>query len=60
MYVQYRQGDLIISDNLSVGHEASMQTQWPRSRVGLRVMHRTTVRGLKPPAKNYKPTSLEQ
>lgn len=49
----WRQGDFMISDNLAVGHEASVETQWPRSKVGLRVLHRTTVRGIEPPTKKY-------
>jgi alpha-ketoglutarate-dependent taurine dioxygenase len=49
----YKPGDFMISDNLALGHEATPETQWPRSKVGLRVMHRTTVKGFKPPAKNY-------
>ena len=31
----YREGDLIISDNLAVGHEASPDTQLPRDQVHL-------------------------
>ncbi|CAH1244029.1 Hypp7203 [Branchiostoma lanceolatum] len=46
-------GDFIISDNLAVGHEASPQTQLPVEQVGLRVLHRTTVKGTVPPKKNY-------
>eukprot|EP00884_Botryococcus_braunii_P003178 jgi/Botrbrau1/12861/Bobra.0188s0004.1 len=42
---QWRNGDFIMSDNLALGHEASPETQLPRSLVGLRVMHRTTVAG---------------
>ena len=52
-YFQWEAGDFIISDNLSVGHEASPQTQKPRIEVGLRVMHRTTVKGYHPPKKEY-------
>ncbi|XP_071117943.1 (R)-phenoxypropionate/alpha-ketoglutarate-dioxygenase-like [Haliotis cracherodii] len=44
-------GDFIISDNLSVGHEATPETQHPRSEVGLRVLHRTTVKGTHEPKK---------
>ncbi|XP_067119174.1 alpha-ketoglutarate-dependent taurine dioxygenase-like [Centruroides vittatus] len=50
---KWTQGDFIISDNLAVGHEASPQTQFPVSEVGLRVMHRTTVRGKSTPTKEY-------
>lgn len=39
----WEQGDFIMSDNAALGHEASPATQ--DLRYGLRVMHRTTVRG---------------
>lgn len=44
-------GDFIISDNLAVAHEASPQTQRPVEQVGLRVLHRTTVKGTHMPVK---------
>ncbi|XP_076449588.1 (3R)-3-[(carboxymethyl)amino]fatty acid oxygenase/decarboxylase-like isoform X1 [Babylonia areolata] len=44
-------GDFIISDNLAVGHEATPDTQRHVSEVGLRVLHRTTVRGKSTPMK---------
>jgi alpha-ketoglutarate-dependent taurine dioxygenase len=50
----YMPGDFIISDNAAVGHEASVETQASVDRVGLRVMHRTTVQGSEPPRKKYK------
>jgi alpha-ketoglutarate-dependent taurine dioxygenase len=43
--IQWEVGDFIISDNLAVGHEATPETQLPVSKVGLRVLHRTTVAG---------------
>lgn len=49
--LQWREGDFIITDNLAVGHEASPDTQLPRSEVGLRVMHRTTIKGTHRPCK---------
>jgi len=48
---KYEEGDFIISDNLAVGHEASPETQLPRSQVGLRVMHRVTIAGKHRPSK---------
>ena len=51
---KYQPGDFIISDNLAVGHEASPDTQWPRDKIGLRVMHRVTVAGTTKPGKSYK------
>ncbi|ELT92849.1 hypothetical protein CAPTEDRAFT_224069 [Capitella teleta] len=50
---KWQDGDFIISDNLAVGHEATPQTQLPRSQVGLRVLHRTTVKGTEAPTKKY-------
>jgi len=47
----WQTGDFIISDNLSVGHEVTPDTQLPVSQVGLRVLHRTTIKGTLPPAK---------
>lgn len=52
---KWEPGDFIITDNLAVGHEASPETQYPREIVGLRVLHRTTVKGTKKPIKNYAP-----
>ncbi|XP_015366093.1 PREDICTED: alpha-ketoglutarate-dependent taurine dioxygenase-like isoform X1 [Diuraphis noxia] len=48
---KWEPGDFIISDNLAVGHFAHSSTQAPRSEVGLRVLHRTTVKGTHPPKK---------
>ncbi|WAR24240.1 RDPA-like protein [Mya arenaria] len=47
----WEEGDFIISDNLAVGHEASPETQLPREKVGLRVLHRTTIKGTNVPSK---------
>jgi len=49
--LQWVEGDFIISDNLAVGHEATPDTQHPTDVVGLRVLHRTTIKGTVPPAK---------
>jgi len=49
--LQWEEGDFIISDNLTVCHEATPETQLPRDVVGLRVLHHTTVKGTVPPAK---------
>ena len=48
---KYEPGDLIITDNLAVGHEASADTQLPREEIGLRVMHRVTIAGRHRPTK---------
>lgn len=55
---QWKAGDFIISDNLALGHEAHPSTQYSRDKVGLRVMHRTTIKGILPPAKMYKNDEL--
>ena len=47
------EGDFIMSDNLSVAHVAGEGSQLPPSEIGLRVLHRTTIKGTKPPTKNY-------
>ena len=47
----WKPGDFIISDNLALGHEASPETQYPKSEVGLRVMHRVTIEGKHIPTK---------
>ena len=49
--LQREEGDFIISYNLAVGHKATSETQLPREVVGLRVLHRTTIKGTVPPAK---------
>ncbi|CAL1542438.1 unnamed protein product [Lymnaea stagnalis] len=47
----WERGDFIISDNRAVAHEATPETQYPVSMVGLRVLHRTTVAGTTKPFK---------
>ena len=41
----YKKGDLLISDNLAVLHEAVPSTQDSIQKIGLRVMHRVSVGG---------------
>lgn len=48
---KWEEGDFIISDNLSVGHEATPETQYPVEEVGLRILHRTTIKGTSKPQK---------
>ncbi|XP_045157201.1 alpha-ketoglutarate-dependent taurine dioxygenase-like [Mercenaria mercenaria] len=48
---KWEEGDFIISDNLAVGHEATPETQYPVEEVGLRILHRTTIRGTTIPQK---------
>jgi hypothetical protein len=49
--LEWEEGDFIISDKLSVGHEATPETQLARDAVGLRVLHHTAIKGTVPPAK---------
>lgn len=49
---KWEPGDFIISDNLAVGHFAHSSTQASRSKVGLRVLHRTTIKGTHPDRKS--------
>ena len=58
--IQYEAGDFIISDNLAVAHEASADTQLPPEQIGLRVMHRTTVKGGTPPRKSGQISEMER
>lgn len=48
---KWEPGDFIISDNLSLAHIATPATQLPPEEIGLRVMHRTIVKGLSRPSK---------
>ena len=51
--MQWQPGDFIISDNLAVGHEAAPESQLPHEQVGLRILHRTTVKGKHRPSRLY-------
>ena len=42
---RWRVGDLALIDNCALGHYATPETQRPAAEAGLRVLHRTTVRG---------------
>ncbi|XP_060565810.1 uncharacterized protein LOC132724869 [Ruditapes philippinarum] len=48
---EWQDGDFLISDNLAVGHYASNDTARPKSEVGLRILHRTTTKGISSPRK---------
>lgn len=43
--MQWEKGDFAINDNLGLAHYASPGTQADREKVGLRILHRTTVVG---------------
>ena len=41
---EYEAGDCIFIDNLAVAHRATLEAHQPASEVGLRILHRTTIR----------------
>ena len=43
---EYRENDCIFIDNLAVAHRASPEAHLPADEQGLRIMHRSTVRGV--------------
>jgi taurine dioxygenase len=45
MSYEYRENDCLFIDNLAVAHRASPQAHLPAEQQGLRIMHRSTVRG---------------
>ena len=49
--LQKEEGDFIISDKLTVGHQATPDTQLPTDVVSLHVSHHTTMKVTVPPAK---------
>ncbi|XP_060604911.1 alpha-ketoglutarate-dependent taurine dioxygenase-like [Ruditapes philippinarum] len=48
---EWKDGDFLISDNLAVGHYASDSSARDKSEIGLRILHRTTVKGISRPTK---------
>ena len=48
--LQREEGVLIISDKLTVGHQAKPDTQLPTDVVSLHVSHHTTIKGTVPQA----------
>ena len=45
---EYAAGDCVFIDNLAVAHKAAESAHRPAEQQGLRIMHRSTVRGLQP------------
>lgn len=43
---EYREGDCAFIDNLAVAHRAAPEAHLPAEEQGLRIMHRSTVRGI--------------
>ncbi len=50
---EYEENDCIFIDNLAVAHRASPQAHLPAEDQGLRIMHRSTVRGVSDLAPRY-------
>ncbi|PLW83858.1 taurine dioxygenase [Kineobactrum sediminis] len=44
---EYQENDCVFIDNLAVAHRASTAAHMPAEKQGLRIMHRSTVRGVK-------------
>jgi len=49
---KWMEGDLVIIDNLQIAHMASKESQLPKEKVGLRILHRLAINGTQKPAKN--------
>ena len=47
MVYEYEEGDCIFIDNLAIAHRAAPEAHEPASKVGLRVLHRTTIKAPK-------------
>eukprot|EP01051_Picozoa_sp_SAG22_P015325 SAG22_NODE_1984_length_3206_cov_2.186675_2_plen_117_part_00 len=46
MNYEYAPGDLVMIDNLAIGHKAAPQAHMPVSQQGLRILHRVTVKAM--------------
>ncbi|MDZ7709158.1 MAG: TauD/TfdA family dioxygenase [Roseovarius sp.] len=53
MAYEYRENDCVFIDNLAVAHRAAPEAHMPVEQQGLRIMHRSTVRGTHPLAPGY-------
>lgn len=42
----YQEGDIVIIDNLAVAHRATVEAHSCPTKQGLRILHRTTVKGM--------------
>jgi len=49
---KWMDGDLVIIDNWQIAHMASKETQWPKEKIGLRVLHRLAINGTRRPMKD--------
>src|SRR6056297_2668264 len=50
---EYRQNDCVFIDNLAVAHRAAPEAHMPVEQQGLRIMHRSTIRGTHPLAPGF-------
>lgn len=50
---EYRENDCVFIDNLAVAHRAAPEAHMPVERQGLRIMHRSTVKGVKDLAPDF-------
>jgi len=50
---EYQQNDCVFIDNLAVAHRAAPEAHLPAESQGLRIMHRSTVRGVHPLAPGF-------
>mmetsp|Transcript_16693 Transcript_16693/g.46230 ORF Transcript_16693/g.46230 Transcript_16693/m.46230 type:complete len:355 (-) Transcript_16693:177-1241(-) len=59
---QYQEGDCIFIDNLALAHKASPQAHFDAKEQGLRILHRTTVKAMKPflPGFNLPSTATQE
>ena len=48
MAFEYEENDCVFIDNLAVAHRAAPEAHLPAEQQGLRIMHRSTVRGIHP------------
>jgi len=46
MTFEYQENDCVFIDNLAVAHRASKTAHMPKEKQGLRILHRSTVRGM--------------
>ena len=69
MVYEYEEGDCIFIDNLAIAHRATPEAHRPHTEVGLRILHRTTIKaminfdppyGLPPQAPMHGPNPLGQ
>ncbi|NBC57130.1 MAG: taurine dioxygenase [Bacteroidetes bacterium] len=47
MTFEYQDNDCVFIDNMAVAHRASKAAHMPRDKQGLRILHRSTVKGMK-------------